>query len=321
MATYSKRGKSWRAEICRDGIRESGTFKSKTEAVAWATQRELELVGAVLPDKTLKHALRRYAAEVAPTHKGERWEVLRLALMERAGMASRRLATLTPAHLAEWRDTRLQAVSGASVAREMNLLRSVLEVARKEWGWLKVNPITDVRRPASPPSRKRRVTADEIDRLTMGFGLGDGLAADTSTNRTGLAFLFAIETAMRAGEITGLAWGDIAGPVATLPLTKNGDRREVPLSPKARAILAALPVTDAPIFDLNPGTRDMLFRRIRDRCRIVGLHFHDSRSEAIWRLSKKFDVMELARVIGHRDLRSLLLYYRADAAELAARLE
>ena len=50
------------------------------------------------------------------------------------------------------------------------------------------------------------------------------------------------------------------------------------------------------------------------------LHFHDSRAEAIWRLSKKFDVMELARVIGHRDLRSLMIYYQVSADELADRL-
>ena len=49
-------------------------------------------------------------------------------------------------------------------------------------------------------------------------------------------------------------------------------------------------------------------------------YFHDSRAEAIWRLSKKLDVMELARVIGHRDLKSLLIYYDASADELSAKL-
>lgn len=48
--------------------------------------------------------------------------------------------------------------------------------------------------------------------------------------------------------------------------------------------------------------------------------FHDSRAEAIWRLSKKLDVMELARMIGHRDIRSLMFYYNADPGELADRL-
>ena len=43
-------------------------------------------------------------------------------------------------------------------------------------------------------------------------------------------------------------------------------------------------------------------------------------AEATWRLSKKLDVLELARVIGHRDVRSLLLYYSTSADDLADRL-
>ena len=63
-----------------------------------------------------------------------------------------------------------------------------------------------------------------------------------------------------------------------------------------------------------------MFRRARDTAMIENLHFHDSRAEAIWRLSKKLDVLELARVIGHRDIKSLLIYYQVDADELADRL-
>ena len=74
------------------------------------------------------------------------------------------------------------------------------------------------------------------------------------------------------------------------------------------------------MFDLEPGTRDVMFRRMRDTAKIPDLHFHDSRAEAIWRLSKKLDVMELARVIGHRDLKSLLIYYQTSADDLADRL-
>lgn len=320
MASYRKRGATWRAELYRDGKRESGTFKTKAEAVAWATQREAELVGEQLPDKPLRDALRRYGQEVAPTHKGERWELARLGLMERDAMAPVRLARLKPSDIAEWRDRRLREVSSASVAREWNLLKSVLEVARKEWGWLRLNPMADVKRPSSPPSRKRRITQDEVDRLTLGFGLGEGDAAETATQRTGLAFLFALETAMRSGEIVGLQWADVRTKSVTLPKTKNGDAREVPLSARARAIIAALPREEGPVFGLDDQLRDALFRKVRDRCEIPNLHFHDSRAEAIWRLSKKLDVMELARVIGHRDLRSLMIYYATSADELADRL-
>lgn len=319
MASIRKRGTSWRVELYRDGARESATFPTKQQAAAWAHQREAEMGGERLPEHTVKDALRRYAREVSPSHKGERWELARLGLLERDPLAAVRLPSLRATHVADWKQRRLQDVSGASVAREMTLLRSVFEIARREWGWLHANPAADVKKPTAPPSRKRRISQDEADRIMLACGVTD-LEAVTALNRGGLAFAFALETAMRAGEILGLTWADVRPKSVALPMTKNGDAREVPLSLRAREILAALPRDKATCFDLDAGTRDVLFRRARDATGIPDLHFHDTRAEAIWRLSKKLDVMELARVIGHRDLRSLLIYYQTTADELADRL-
>lgn len=320
MASYRKRGRTWRAELYVDGKRESQSFPTKAEAVAWATQREAELVGAEIPDKLLQEALRRYGREASPKHKGERWELARLSLLERDKIAGIKLAKLKAGDFADWRDRRLKEVQAASVAREMNLLKSVLEIARKEWGWIRVNVMKDVDRPTLPPSRRRRISADEVERLQFALGLDAGLIAETATQRTGLAFLFALETAMRSGEIVGMQWSDVRPKSVRLPATKNGDVREVPLSPRAREILSVLPRDAGSVFGLTDQLRDALFRKARDRCEIGDLHFHDSRAEAIWRLSKKLDVMELARVIGHRDLKSLMIYYATSADELADRL-
>ena len=89
--------------------------------------REAELTGARLPENTVKDALRRYANEVAPKHKGARWELARLGLLERDPLALVRLPALRPIHLAEWRERRLSQVAPASVRREMNLLQSVFK--------------------------------------------------------------------------------------------------------------------------------------------------------------------------------------------------
>ena len=173
--------------------------------------------------------------------------------------------------------------------------------------------------PVAPPSRKRRIPGDQVERVCAALGLSAGLTAKTTSNRVGLAFLFALETAMRAGEILGMTWPDVREKSATLPRTKNGDVREVPLSPRAREILAVLRAAPhaATVFDIHAGTRDVLFRRAVKVCEIDNLRFHDSRAEAIWRLSKKLQVMDLARVIGHRDLKSLMIYYNASADSLA----
>lgn len=319
MASIQRRGTSWRAEIYKDGRRESNTLPTKAQAVQWALMREAELTGARLPENTVKDALRRYATEVAPKHKGARWELARLGLLERDPLALVRLPALRPIHLAEWRERRLSQVAPASVRREMNLLQSVFKSCRKDWGWLNSDPIKDVDRPQAPASRKRRVAQEEIDRLTLALGY-DGGAPKTAQHRVALCFLFALETAMRAGEILGMKWSDVSAKSVTLPKTKNGDVRRVPMSARAREIIGLLPQEADSVFNLDPGTRDTLFRRARDAAQIENLHFHDSRAEAIWRLSKKLDVMELARVIGHRDLKSLLIYYQTDADELADRL-
>lgn len=320
MASIYRHGRGWRAQVYVRGQRDSDTFRTRQEAAQWALQREAELSGTTPAPRTLDAALSRYRDDVSPSHRGYRWEVMRLESMRRHPIASLLLGSLVGPDIAAWRDERLKQVSPATVAREMTLLRAVLEACRVDWGWIKANPMAEVRKPRTPASRKRRITPEEIDRVLIACDLADGLSARTSLQRVGLAFLFALETAMRAGEIVGMRWPDVAEKSVTLPRTKNGDVRVVPLSKRAREILASLPRTDGPVFGLHPGTRDALWRQAVRTTQIPDLHFHDSRAEAIWRLSRKLDVLELARVIGHRNPASLMLYYNTSPDELADRL-
>jgi len=75
------------------------------------------------------------------------------------------------------------------------------------------------------------------------------------------------------------------------------------------------------VFTVNLANADALFRRVRDRLGIENLHFHDTRHEATTRLARKLDVLDLARMTGHRDPRSLMVYYNATASEVAGRLD
>ena len=75
------------------------------------------------------------------------------------------------------------------------------------------------------------------------------------------------------------------------------------------------------VFTLDDASRDALFRKARDKCKIDNLHFHDSRANAITALAKKLDIHDLARMIGHRDLKSLLCYYRKSASDMAKSLD
>jgi integrase len=135
------------------------------------------------------------------------------------------------------------------------------------------------------------------------------------------AFLFAIETGMRASEIAGMTWDrtDMVRQVVKLPMTKNGSAREVALSSEAVRILESLPRQD-PVWAMTTVQMDALWRKVNKRAKVEDLHFHDSRHEAVSRLAKKLDVLSLARMIGHKDIRQLQTYYNETAEDLAKRL-
>ncbi|WP_243612966.1 tyrosine-type recombinase/integrase [Shimia aestuarii] len=320
MASIIRHNKGWRALIERKGIRRSKVFASKQEAKDWAAREEYKILNG---DKyaaalTFGELMDRYAREASPGKRGHRWEVIRLEKLQRDPIARIRLGDLAPKDFAAWRDRRLQEVSSGTVRREMVLIAAVLTQARKEWGLMQVNPMADVRKPASPPPRDRLPTDDELERMSHVAGKD----LTNATARAFHAFLFACETAMRAGEIVGLEWGrvDLARRVARLEKTKSGIAREVPLSSEAVRLLRDLPDAD-PIFDLTSQQLDALFRKVKGKAGVDGLTFHDSRHAAITRLSRKLDVLALARAVGHRNIAMLQVYYNESAEDLARRLD
>lgn len=165
-----------------------------------------------------------------------------------------------------------------------------------------------------------------LDLSAQGCGYDDETVPETAQARVGSAILFAIETAMRAGEICALRLGDIDQEkrVAYVRAEQKGARktrqpRAVPLSTYALEIVSLLPKSDA-LFGITASSLDALFRKAKKRALIEDLHFHDFRHEATSRLAKVFTVMELARITGHRDLRMLMVYYNPTAEELAGKL-
>jgi integrase len=320
MASITKTLKGYRAFVARKGIRKSKVLPTKKEARDWAARAEYEILNGdkIAAKMKLSELFDKYAREVSPKKRGVRWETLKLENFCRDSLSNISLDVLTPNDFASWRDQRLREVAPATVAREMQLMSSVLNVARKEWGYIGVNPLSDVAKPKKPPPRDRLPTEDEIERLR--HCAGEDLSKATA--RAFHAFLFALATAMRAGEIAGLEWNriDLERRVAKLVHTKNGRPREVPLSSEAVRLLKMLPKSD-PVFGLSIRQLDVLFRKSRDKAQIADLHFHDSRHAAITALAKKLDVLALARMVGHSDLRMLQIYYNESAEDLAKRLD
>jgi integrase len=319
------RGVKYRAEAAlehkRGGKREYKTFSTKAEAMAWALQREAQGKDGVVPGRNVRSLLEKYSDEVSEGKAGKKWEQLRLALICRMAIADVELHLLKPADVAKWRDDRLKQVGASSVRREMNLIGHALSIAAKEWGWLKTNPISDVKRPESSPPRDRVYSAKEIERIN--HVCGDSV--QTVTGRVGLAFRFALETAMRAGEIVDLTWDRVHLDARYIKVDKGktvSAKRDVPLSNAAAAILGLLDQKTATVFDITSAQLDALFRKASDKALVVDATFHDCRHTAATALSKKLDVLALAKMMGIKDLRLLIsVYYNPKATDLAKLLD
>lgn len=341
MATFEQRGAAWRAKVRVRGANLARTFDTHDEALTWARAQEAKLLaGAKVKDgqaafMTVADLMRRYSDEVSPGKRGERWEVVRLGMMLRDASFGTALRDYGPEQVADWRDARLKIVSAATVNRELNLLSAVFTTAIKEWRiGIAANPVRLIKRPPATPARKRRVSDAEIKAIRTALGW-DGLAKpSTSSQWVAWTHAFAVETAMRRGEIMGLTPRRVNLPAAYVELldgaekgragqTKTGRGRLVPLSSRARALLAlVLPEDlDASIVQVTAGTADALFRRAVKAAKLDDLHFHDSRREATTRLAPKVgNPMDLAKITGHRDHRQLMDYYAPDATELAKKL-
>jgi len=343
MASITQRENgSWQARIRRRGGRAvSETFRTKAQAEAWAASEEADIHRRVqrdfrIADRTMvRELLARYEREVASVMKSA--SVLHYHL-ERfiSDLGHLRLSGLTPAELTRWRDDRLLHVMPATVRRELQTLSSVMTWARKDLLIpMPENPVSAIRLPPAAKARDRRLEDGEEARLLE--SLKDHAASVQGAKRSGNYRVgtrniwikplieLAIETAMRLGELLALRWENVnlKEQTAYLPDTKNGESRTVPLSTRAVVLLESLPCkgNDGPVFQVSSQAVKQAWKRALKRAGIEDLRIHDQRHEATSRLAEKLpNLIELAAVTGHKDLRMLKRYYHPRAADLAKKL-
>lgn len=326
MATYTKRGDGqWQAKIRKKGYPvQTKTFRNKSNAQRWATQIEVQMDNKVFISSsraeitTFQQLADRYSSEVLPSKKS----AIKMDSMLR-GICSHigdyMAIQLTPEILAEYRDARLKKVKPETVRKDLMCIRRILVVASKEWGIYLPhgNPIDMITVPPQPKrGRERRLEGNEEERLlTAAKEYGGELSAIIS---------FAIETAMRRGEIVELRWENVNKVKRTAKLldTKNGENRTVPLSPTAQKILDSIPRNlHGRVFSMKADSITTAFDRCCRRAQIENLRFHDLRHEATSRFFEiGFNLMEVAAITGHKDLAMLKRYTHLKAEDIAKKL-
>ena len=334
MASFRKRSGRWQARITRKGhIDMTKTFKSKDDAQRWARSIEREIDTDTFlhqhraADQTLALLIERYRREVVPKLRGASTELFRLQTIERR-MGHLHISAVNTAAIASYRDQRLQEVSPSTCLRELQTLSAMLGLAQREWQVIASNPVQGIRKPSPNKARERRITCEEEVRLMAALTPAQRLSNGRWSKGIRNIWIkplvqLALETAMRRGELLALMWDNVnlAKRTAFLPMTKNGTSRQVPLTNAAVQILVALPRSiDGHVFPLTANAVKQAWDRVREKVGLHDLHLHDLRHEATSRLAERLNVLELAAVTGHRDLKMLHRYTHLRAEDIAIKL-
>ena len=326
MATIRKRHNNYQVQIRRkDALPFSKTFATKKEATSWIKaikehSQHDTAIPVLQPSLTLQDLIERYLKEVVVHKRSCTIEQYILRACLRQAWVRCSVHSLRSSTFAQYRDERLRSVKPATISRELGLLSHVFTIAMTEWNLpLTDNPLQNVRRPTICNARDRRLTKQEETILFQ-------KVQTCSVEYMYPILVLALETAMRQGEILSMQWShvDWNTHVVTLPLTKNGTMRRVPLSHKAITMLREYHKghTDSlAVFTVTRNAFKKTWQRLMKRCSFTDLRFHDLRHEATSRLFEKgLNVMEVASITGHKDVRMLFRYTHPRAETLAQKL-
>jgi integrase len=356
MANIEKRttqdGKtSYRVKVRLKGYpAQSATFDRLTDAKKWASATESAIregrhfKTTEAKKHTLGELVDRYTRDVLPSKRDAAKQAAQLGWWKEQ-IGAYALADVTPALIAEHRDrlagestTRGERRSPATVVRYMAALSHAFTIAVKEWGWVEDSPLRKVTKPREPRGRVRFLSDDERARL---------LDACRESPNPFLypAVVLALSTGMRAGEIMGLYWRDPKNPpqdrawgVVDVPagrivlhLTKNGERRVVPLVGHALECVMELAKVRRLDTDLlfpgrvkasEPIDLRQPWEKALERAEIHDFRFHDLRHSAASYLAMNgASLAEIAETLGHKTLQMVKRYSHLSEAHTASVVE
>lgn len=183
-----------------------------------------------------------------------------------------------------------------------------------------VHPCRSVERRPERNDKTRFLSDAERERLLRA-------CATASWPRLYALVLMALTTGARKGELLGLRWRDVDldRAEASLPITKNGSSRQLPLLP---AVLDELRKVegepDALVFGsprdaLRPFRFEMQFEEALAAAKVKGVTFHTLRHSCASYLAQRgATLLEIADLLGHRQLQVTKRYAHLATAHKTA---
>lgn len=330
-----KRGDAWRIQVKYKHLRDAATRDTSEECIQWAHRRLMELQleyethlkNLDKPQVNLKQLFELYYDKVGQFTKSKVYIKNHIKWLERyyGALTYLSIHDLTPKLITENRERRLQQVKPGTLHKEMSLGSSVFTFAVREVFLIQSNPFNLVKKPIKPQARQNRIDQSQIEKVLLGLDTYcDSAIPTTPAHYVAWVFLFALETAMRKGEILGIKSEHVHSDFVHLPETKNGTSRDVPLTRKARLLLDLLKDRKGLLIPHNSNSFRLLWQRNLKRTELSGqFTFHDTRHEAITRMvnNQKLPVEILAKVTGHKTINVLVnTYYNPTASEIAKML-
>jgi site-specific recombinase XerD len=217
---------------------------------------------------------------------------------------------------------RLTEVRPASVNRELAFLKRTYNVAIAD-GLLETNPVRQVKLLQENNARVRYLTDSEEVRLRH------------ETGETAWAVVaLALNTGLRRGELFALRWDDVdfTTNVLTIPRTKAGRTRHVPMNAAVRSILGVQESRGRSPYVLSRATGeaplnsqnfvDRAFTPALKRARIDNFRWHDLCHTFASRLIMRgVDLRTVQELLGHADIRMTLRYSHLSPAHLLDAVE
>lgn len=322
-----QRGTSWRITVTFEKQRYSVTRDSAKECEQWAALKLYELKSGKVaiesgkkPHFTFRQLCDQYYQEYGQHMKSAQTILIKIKNLDRIApnLANKSIYEFKPADIAEWRNNRKKEVQIATLRNEHGIYSGIFTYAIKELFLFDSNVWHSVTMPSKSKPRNQRVTKEHQEILLRAFGYDGTTPPEKSRHYVAWAFLFALETAMRQGEILAMRREDIKEGFVHLPVTKNNEPRNVPLSIEAKRLLSLLPGQDK-LLPIDKKVCCASWMRMKKKAGLEELNFHDSRHEAITRMVKirKLPVEVLAKITGHKTIGILInTYYNPDARDL-----
>lgn len=318
-----KRGDSYRIELMINGKRLSATKDTAKECTEWAIAKIAESKTQSKEKTTMSFAelLSLYHQKVGKYKPSVKTEYIyyKTFLRDFNTLAQMQIHHITAKELTDWRNARLKTVSAGSVRREISYLSSVMSYAVRELFLISENPFINLQKPPMPKPRNRRISDDEIDQILKAGNYEKWHTPTQTQQYVAWAFLFAIHTAMRRGEILGITKDNIKDGYIHLPKTKNGDSRNVPLSKFAKQMLGWVNNDSDKLIPFDENAFKKSWLRVQKKAGLDNVTFHDTRHEAISRFVANYQmpVEKLAKITGHKDIKTLInVYYNPTIDDL-----